>query len=220
MNSDTRRAPILDLERLPPEERECAEFIGHGLGNLARYCDEVAAADLLLGMAEFRSEEIVKTPRDSPRSREFRDELSVLNHWKHIAARHGAFTIYNFGKEMTGITVNLKQCPSLQSAINDAARRAGAKLFAQYFPNFEQVRNSAGHAGERNSPRAEQRHRPKDAPYILNSLFGRSFTTSVDEQIVQYELSPETTSRLGQVRDHFWNAFSPVDRFARFEEME
>jgi len=218
MGSGTKHAPLLDLERLPKVERETAEFIGHGLGNLGRYCDEVEAADLLLGMSEVRSEEMLKSPRVGQRTADFRNELSVLTRWMHIAARHGAFTIYNFGKEIAGIASNLKDCPVLQSVIDEKEWRTGGKLFARHFPNFEQVRNSAGHAGERNTPKAERTHRPKDAPYILNSLFGRSFTTSVEGRIVSYDLNPETVSLLVNIRDQYWGAFSAIDRLAQTEE--
>jgi hypothetical protein len=204
--------PIFKLELLPEQERDPAWLLQNLVGRLAAY---VRAFQTAIGLFD-HADALAKTNMSDDR----------YCHWRHIAARDGAMTIYHFGCVLLNGS-SMAACPSLQKLIVPSPMRTARQRFKSKFPNANDIRNVVAHDAEVfDSPkkigqhalgdnRVGQRVSKTKSPRlaIQNSLLDRSLQTTYEGRIISYDLSVETSHLLSDITAQFYSGFEPIERF-------
>jgi hypothetical protein len=205
--------PIFDTRLLPEAERSVARIIE---ANLMRMNDYVKNFHAAIDLFESCAQQI-KSCIDAKKY----DTLDKWTSWQFIAARDGAMTIYHFGKAMSGTKSSLRLSPTLKSSVNSAKLKSAGRLFTDYFPEQESVRNAVAHSGELANTTESLTTNAFDGSYksdfldianasdfmIQDSLQGRLFTTSYRGKIITYEIGYLNLIRLNGVKEDFYSAF-------------
>jgi hypothetical protein len=212
-----RPGPNFKLEMLPEPERIEAGSIRMNLGALhSRATSFWAARTLFQNLAE----------------RQLFDPLNggTYHEWQLCAARDGVMSIYHFGQVIDGIDQSLGACPALRNLIDTKAKRVARKRFEQDFPSHTKLRHAIAHSAERSGTlRDAQRHgavRKKtlqvnpvmaitvgdDATMLLlnDSIYGTTFTSMWDGQLVQCDIHDSNGVLLDQIVDAYWAAFDKI----------
>ena len=99
--------------------------------------------------------------------------------------------------------------------------RIAEKLFASWFPDFEEIRHSAAHAGELAEDPSKKERRisragrqsdkfkiQKGSPMIeRGSLDGDRLTYTLEDRIISYDITPETWKKLENIKTKIFDAF-------------
>ncbi|MBF5091144.1 hypothetical protein F1640_14215 [Novosphingobium sp. NBM11] len=142
-----------------------------------------------------------------------------------IAGRNGAVVANSFAKLMEA--VNATQAPTIWSLAEMAARRAGTKLFSQYFPEIASIRTSAAHPGELSKSKAELFSHKLTSPIKTSALHSGPgiyisdmmethensliFSATVKGRMVSYELSMRTADVLDCVNAQYHRVFLALE---------
>ncbi|MFN3657147.1 MAG: hypothetical protein ACK4UO_07825 [Pseudolabrys sp.] len=149
--------------------------------------------------------------------------------WKLIAARDGAWSIYNFGSIMQYFRAGFGTIPTLSRMIEHDSLRTAQKLFDSSFPDFPLIRHALAHV-----PESTMNQEKRDKNYykgsftsdgmivegdqtlimIKNSLKGRKYQTTFNGRLLSYELSEETLKKLIQAKDIFFSGFKQVEKIS------
>jgi hypothetical protein len=193
--------PRLLPAALPAEEEHAAWLVQSGLNNLESHVQEFAAA---LALFDFAS-----------------GAQGVPHQWAIIAARDGAMTVYHFYDAFDGIRKTTRACPTLARHVDWSHFKAVEKLYRAHFPDYVDLRDSIGHAGDKMAtPELFAEHSftgSVDSRLLkaggtvnltmTNCLENRKFTNTWEGKILSYEVSAKTQGHLEAARDHIWAAF-------------
>lgn len=198
--------PIIRWDSLPLEEHEHAKAMSTCLTHMGSFVRDFSAALTLFD----------KLHRLDRRSIESNGDISE-GLWPFIPARDGCMTIYHFGLAMEGATDCLSHCPTYRHSIDIPARRAAEKLFRAKFPKFRDARHAVAHAAELSASASSIASNKLSTPFELsgiyiagsvrNMLMGRTYSNTINGEMVSYSISSETLKSLADVRDAYYASF-------------
>jgi hypothetical protein len=224
--------PLLNVNLLPPEERDAGRLIESGLFDLRRFVNNFEHALSLFVLLERSVANIFQATRiqtGAPTVSE-QDFIIQCRHWQSIAQRDGAVTLYNVGESMEGIKQNLHlNCPSWREHVREGILKSATTAFNKHFPDAEHTRHSVSHAGElsrsakkekRNSFTGNYLSGPPSDPLLLVSgvtnltirdgQIGDEFVVTFGGRVRSYRLSAESLNRLREIESQFYSAFDPA----------
>ena len=130
----------------------------------------------------------------------------VANKWRFVAAAECVFQLHHLKKrieKIRGITV--KTCPSLSEFIDSARLRQSAKLFNDYFPEIDGLRDAMAHAGEFDA------HPEVHAPDGMFALTGfreeHTFSAPLKRKLYHLAIADETLTRITEVVNILFEGF-------------
>lgn len=179
---------------LPEDERESARFCEGNLMLLIRETQKFASA---LSLFEFA-------------------HGCGKSDWAMIAGREGAVTLYNCDKIVDSFGELFARSPNLKSLIDQVELSSARKCFKKAFPHADAIRNGVTHFEIMTTPERREKNRSKK-PYESNRiktaggtlydvLDGRRYLTTINGNIIGYELASESLEILqATVRGH-WRA--------------
>ncbi len=201
-------APSLPFDRIPAEEHEAARAIQQALLGLPKYCEDFTAALKLFEYSEMgravglhqTQAAVVATPPWS--------EVWLSTRWRLIAARDAAHTLAGFARDVDAIRTSLARCPTLASLLGETdgllAPDSGEGLFGSTLLTQDGAEGGAGAITTAGHPD------PASPVFEEPALYNRSFTTGVGDRRLTYALTAQTESRLEEIRNRLWSAFSEV----------
>ncbi|WP_336981604.1 hypothetical protein [Altererythrobacter fulvus] len=212
-----RKFPNFKLRELPEEERREADSIRFNIGKM-----HVQATSFWAGRSLFHNcaERQLFDPTHQ----------TVYHQWQLCAARDCAMSIYHFGCIISGIDESLGSCPTLRLKIDNEAKRAARRQFERQFPSSIALRHALAHSAERSktakhltrhaksmsegvdlSPTAKIEGRSKADTLLLDdSIYGTTFSSMWDGQIIQCEVTEQSGYWLDEIVDAYWSAFSAI----------
>ena len=205
-------SPSINLDLLPPGERDAAWNLNSSINGLAAYVSDFQAALELFDFSQFF------------RRRNFVNQQ--FSKWQFLAARDGAMTMYHFSRVLIHSGKSFRECPSLLDLIDRSLLREPRRRFETQFPNVVRVRHSVAHTAEMTETTKARDGNAFSgsidrAPLIkaenvkglmiTNSLSNREFTTTYEGDIISYEISSATLDTLSSIAREFYQAFEPVD---------
>lgn len=209
-------APQIHAFGLPEGERDAASSISQNLYQLKRKVHDFQAALTLFDHATSQIP-AAKASRD-------RNMMSLLHTWELIAARSCAISIHVFHRLEQAIDKLLTDCPSLHAHIDYKARKKAAKIFADSFPNFADVRDAAAHGSEAiDSPEKRAKHAVSsiDIPgfmegtgegtIVSEALNGRDYHNTFRRKLVSLSISEATLRNLESVLVLRFQMFAKVE---------
>jgi hypothetical protein len=144
--------------------------------------------------------------------------------WKLLAARDGAWSVYNFGYAMRGFREGMRDLPTLRKAIDHSAMKRAQHNFEEAFPDYEELRNALGHFTETNKNEAMRARNYYAGPFVSDgmriegertqvlikeSLRGRVFQTTRNGKLLSYEISSGSLRALVEAKDLFYSGILP-----------
>ncbi len=191
--------PRLPFRKLPDAEQGHAHFVWLLLQNLGSRCKEFESA---LALFDFCLEPIVRDDYEEAKRR---------SGWMHIAAQAAASTIYLFDEDIEFLGKNLARCPTLRSMIDPTARRIATKKISQYFPDFAGVRHSGQHYAKLyGTPEGMAKHIAGPI-VVIGAIVNRTLQTTFKKMTIELDITPESLTKLKEVRDLYWGVFRPLD---------
>ncbi len=201
--------PTIELASFPIEEQEAIWNLNLALSSLNNYLKDFQAALALFDFCESQCQALQERREPIPRN--------WLMPWQFIAGRDGAMTIFHFGKTIESIKESgFFGCPTLKAKIDHAQLRIGAKLFRQWFRDFERVRHSVAHAAELQKNQESRKRNSMRGASMQNVLVGRNFQNTHGGRILSYEIGQTTMTRLKRTQDQFFAPFKEFDQFSEF----
>lgn len=200
-------APSLPFDRIPAEEHDAARAIQQALLGLPKYCEDFTAALKLFEYSEMgravglhqTQAAVVATPPWS--------EVWLSTRWRLIAARDAAHTLAGFASDLDVIQTNLARCPTLASLLGKRgglpASESGEDLFGSTLLTQDDAL-----AGSGGALTASGHPDPASPVFEEPALYNRSFSTGVGDRRLTYALTAQTESRLEEIRNRLWSAFS------------
>lgn len=232
---------------LPQEERDQANKIKIYLTNIDEYVSRFRSAVLLFDEAQQRMEAIecnrdallddisqaisLCPPDEIAKMRplfqkradimqEFSSAIAVQFHWRFMAARDSALTVYHFGKTFEAIVDALACCPHLLAQVGDLP----LNVLADRFPDYASVRHAVAHEAEN----LKSGRHGIDGPHVGNgiriaagaqnifisgALEGRTHIVTVagkktSASLYSIEIGAGTFSSLQAVRDDVFSRFA------------
>jgi len=134
-------------------------------------------------------------------------DRELRRRWRLLSGRDGAVTIYNLGKAMEGIRASLKNCPSLNSLVDQSLLAESTQTLRTSFPRFEGIRHTVGHGAEFMRDEQSQGKHEFRGVMIANSLFEREFTATFEGKVSSYEISSQSAQNLQSAVTTMLSAF-------------
>lgn len=199
---------------LPEAEQNDGKAIAQNLDALRRCVEEFGSALEIFDHAEIIPPEPIREnvgDEDYPALKaDFKARFLSLVRWQLLAARSGALSIYEFHRIEQAIDLLVSRCPTIKSQIDKNARSEAAKIFAESFPHFADVRVAAAHGHELNAtPEKADRNcmATTRVPGLVNgdtesqvlisdAMLGRKYINTLSGKIVSYELSKRNHTNL------------------------
>ncbi len=138
-----------------------------------------------------------------------------MRHWRIIAAKDGALTLYHFGETVDAIRGGMRNCPVLRSLVDTKKLKEADKQFESDFPNYVKLRHAVAH--QTVVAKAPFAAIPDGIGRIVftGSLFDRRFVSVWNGNRVEYELSKKSLASLSKVRDLVFAAFTDAESTLR-----
>ncbi len=151
--------------------------------------------------------------------------------WMRIAGRDAGISIFGFAKSMEAANTWAHKSPYIIAQLNRDKLRKARRHFKEKFPAFIAVRHAIAHSGEiAKNEKAKSEHEIStdselkitdstgkislvEAPgglkglIVTDSFLGRTFTTTWEGEIQQYDLSQATVDSLHATEEMFISAF-------------
>lgn len=206
---ETPRFPIFSL---PKEEQDAAFVLNGNFSILTSSVSDFSAALQLFDLST-RKVEILSDPSDPHRS--------VYRAWRFMAARDGAMTIYHMMKVIDGIKALLRFAPTIRNRVDRIKMRTATRLLDSYFRDFNKIRNVVAHLSELSQTlEAFQKNAFSGSALqyslninniknfmIQNSLSDRKYIITINGEILSYEISGVTLSKIREAVVMFCAAF-------------
>lgn len=216
--------PDLDSSNLSDEEGSAVFRLHSSLNALPNYIKDFEAALQLFDFCEVQYALIAQRRNAQALLEHDEANRDVFSAWCSLAARDGAMTIFHFGKAMEGIKASIRTCPSVEAKMDRSLLRSATNLFRTSFPNFEAVRHGVAHAAELDRDEKARKANAHNGTYetehikigvhveglTIRTLIGRTFTVTVNQKIVSYDLTTNTLGQLEAVKSEFFLAFKPA----------
>lgn len=211
---------------LPEDERELASYVSDGLSDLASIVDEVeAAVELFNYTSNIYSSVDAEYRRNSENrhNKQLEMKSATARYWPFIAARSVAIATHDFRLAKGTINQTWPKLPTLKTMIDGAAVNRANKLFNEYFPRTEAMRDAACHSAERSrTPQELADHaavlKPGGARLSIGScLSGNKLQYTYKKRsetvasLLELEISAATVARLAEVRDLYFSGFAGIE---------
>lgn len=207
-----RPCPNFKLHELPEAEREEAGAIRLNIDALHRRATSFWAGRLLY---------------EDCAHRQVFDYANrgTYHQWQLCAARDCVMSIYHFGRIIEGIDESIGVCVSLRDLIDNDAKRAARKRFERKFPFYISLRHAIAHSAERSKTASatkrhgKAKHRTIEVNPLISigagkgnvllhdNLWGTTFTSMWDGNIVRCEIDEQSGIWLDEITDAYWAAF-------------
>lgn len=138
---------------------------------------------------------------------ELRDQR-LTNRWPMLAAREGAFVLYDFSYALSNTKTAIREYPALNALVDWSYLKRARAIFKMGFPHWKKLRNAVGHTGEFAITKAQwNANSLKGSANVIGSsvgpgnhvtiLNGRTYhDTTFGGDFLSYELSDESLARL------------------------
>jgi hypothetical protein len=185
-----------------PEEMERARHVSSQLGLLAMYArqfkDAVELFDHLHGAWTIDKQ---LTPKMNRRAQ--------LSRWMQISARDAVLTTYHYRSALFSIRENLKYCQELSSKVDLSTLDNAIDEFKTVFPEITNFRHAVAHEADMMfKPSDVAKHKPKDAPFIVGNLSGRTIMSAWEGKQYSLAVTHETAASLVRIMNHAYRAFA------------
>ncbi|PIF11268.1 hypothetical protein [Janthinobacterium sp. 13] len=234
------RAPSIHFEALPEEEHRHSHSICSELHALSSYIVEFESSLALFEDVTERLFNVYARPPIEDRTR-LRD-IERLHHWRKVAAQDCAMTIFHFGSARLGIHTSLGESKTMRTMMDAALLKKASKAFAEYFPDYQPMRNGIAHAEEKHMTDRDMAKNVSIGDPISNainqlrglsyswgqiglssskgSLSGGSLTDSVlsisnNNKMHSLEISKTTLGKLSEIRELYFDAFFTIEEKSR-----
>lgn len=225
------RVPQIDASRIPPDQDEAMKHIAHLLSGLTRFERQFRYAVLLFDASHQEEQALIQLGMSRRLDWGVMENgMWTLSAWSHMAARDGALAIYHFGNTIQGIWASLPACPSIASAINEAALREASKEFRDAFRRYEAIRHVVGHVSDFffNTQQKRSEHAAKGkwqaggagafigstdeqgASELPGNLAGDTYVVSFRGEATSYALNAATVDIISSVRSKIYASFLNV----------
>jgi hypothetical protein len=213
--------PIISAYLMPEDERVTATFVARQLSELASLTDQVFSAVELFTLAHQIAGQAERERQAVWGNEELARKAQISRQWPFMVARSAAIAIHDFCVVKGSLNTAWPTVPTFRNLVDGKAVDRANKLFNQYFPRTEAMRDAVCHSGKR----ALEDHSvatPGGVRISIGScltgsalnILQYSYKKKNEAQARMYELeiSAGMLSRLLEVRDIYFSGFRGVDQ--------
>ena len=196
-------APFLHPRELPEEHRETASSIQDYLFIMSLSGHQLAAAISLFQYCRLAKENGDQTGVIG---------IPLFADWEHIAARDGAFSIYNFDEALAKTRSLIGKIPQWLQLIDTDQLKESEKVLDAAFPFARKMRDSVAHPELYANPTKKMGISDGSSSITINGgLFNETYVSTFKGEAVQYALDESTLNTIMDVAAQAFIAFEGLD---------
>lgn len=167
---------------------------------------------------------ILDDPNLSPMERESAlTPIQIYGCWIAMAARDAAMVIHDFDHLQKSIKTKANVLPSIASRVRRDRFKAAGKLFREYFPDAEQMRNAVAHDAERaltataieeygfvRPPRGRRAKLATESGTTITRLVARTLHMSWKQRVISITVDEAALDQLLKIQTEIIEAFAPL----------
>jgi hypothetical protein len=155
----------------------------------------------------------------------YSDRSEMFLNWGSIGGRHGALIIHGFLRTKQITDVLVKSIPYILERVDRSSQKMSNSLFEKSFPKISLLRHNVAHPGEFGSTKESYAKESISGPVakgkfisvdnessllIDGTMLGSEYCSTIDGQIVCYEVSQNSVDNLRKIADLYFDAFRPL----------
>jgi hypothetical protein len=208
--------PKIQVESFPSGERET---IAHVTGLLSLLWQYLITFESAIELYEFCSVQRYKEKKANPDGGY--QPKHMYHEWQFMAVRDGALTLYHFAKAVEGIRRSQAGAPMFRGYVDHAIVRSAVRQFLEAFPSAQKMRHAVAHDAElmatladstKNFAQVDEVELDGFKIPITRSIIDGKFSTSIDGEVISYELTDAALDKLNSVKREIFRAFQNACR--------